>query len=354
MGRRAIFRADASTAIGMGHVVRSLSLAHGLSDRGWQASLATRRLPAGLSAMVQAARVDVIELDRSVPSSDEARLLTVGRDALDLLVVDHYGIDQAWFASCGPVGATLAIDDLADRPLPVDLVLNPNLGIAQDAYARLVPPGTSVLIGPEFAPVRRVFAERRARGRARSGGVERVLVAFGGADQDDVTARAVAGLAGLPVACDVVVGAAYPHLDRLRELLVARPGVTLHVNIDDMEVVMDQADLVVGAPGSSSWERCTLALPTVLVVLAENQRPIERGLVDAGAAVSAGWHADVTPLSIATITSALLGDPARVAAMSRSAAAITDGHGTARVIEQVERAVQRSRASGGSRSEAGS
>lgn len=354
MQRQAVFRADASAAIGMGHVVRSLTLAHGLTDRGWKASLATRRLPHGLHGMAQAARVELIELDPSTPASEEARVVTSGRGGPDLLVVDHYEIDVAWFASCGEVDVILAIDDLADRSLPVDVVLNPNLGIPLNAYASLVPAHATVLIGPTYAPVRRVFVERRARRRPRTGGIHQVLVALGGADVDDVTSRALTGLAGLPVACDVVVGAAYPHLDRLRYLIKGSPGATLHVNIDEMDFVMDRADLAIGAPGSTSWERCTLGMPSVLIVLAENQRPIERGLVDAGAAVSAGWHADVTADEIAAITSALIEDPDRVVAMGRSAADVTDGQGTDRVIEQVDRWMERRPGPGTSVREAGS
>ena len=89
-----------------------------------------------------------------------------------LVVGDHYGLGADWFAGMRgrvPGAALMAIDDLADRPLPVDLVLNQNLGASAEAYASLVPPGARILAGPAYALLRPEFALARARGRTRDG-----------------------------------------------------------------------------------------------------------------------------------------------------------------------------------------
>ena len=117
-----------------------------------------------------------------------------------LVVGDHYGLGADWFAGMRrevPGAALMAIDDLADRPLPVDLVLNQNLGASADAYASLVPPGARILAGPAYALLRPEFALARARGRTRDGTVERILVFISGADAPDVTSRAVTALEGI-------------------------------------------------------------------------------------------------------------------------------------------------------------
>ena len=100
----------------------------------------------------------------------------------------------------------MAIDDLADRSLPVDLLLNQNLGASADAYATLVPQAGRILTGPAYALVRPEFAAARARGRTRDGSVERVLVFISGADAPDMTSRAVTALDGIGCPVDVVVG----------------------------------------------------------------------------------------------------------------------------------------------------
>jgi UDP-2,4-diacetamido-2,4,6-trideoxy-beta-L-altropyranose hydrolase len=335
---RALLRADASTAIGTGHVVRCLTLAQELIRVGWSASLASRDLPDGLRQVAAAAGVTILDIPSSASIDDEIGQIASEPGQFGLLVADHYGIGARWFDRlAGRFAMSMAIDDLADRDQPVNVVLNQNLGVSPEIYDDLVPAGATVLCGPRFALVRAAFRSRRARMPNRSGVIERVLVFLSGADADDVTSRAVRALAGLDLRVDVVVGAAYRELGALRAEASSTPGVTVHVNIDRMEVLMAAADLAIGAPGSASWERCTLGLPSVIITLADNQRAIERALVDAGAADSVGWHADVTPEMIRAAVERLRADPDRVRAMSGAAANVTDGRGTIRVVAEIQR-----------------
>lgn len=343
-----VIRADASSAIGTGHVVRCRTLADALIARGWTASFATRGLPDGLATSLDRAGIGRVALEAAGDDAavTAAELERAGRDRPTLLVVDHYDIDAAWIdAVRSSATAVLAVDDLVDRPQPVDIVLNQNLGIDADGYAALVPPDCRVLVGPMFALVRGAFADageaRNARGALPPDGrVERVLVFLSGADPDDVTSRAVAALEGTGLAADIVVGAAYPNLADLRPRVDANPSLRLHIDTDEMADLTASADLAVGAPSSASWERCTLGVPTVLVILADNQLAVERGLVAAGAAISAGWHTGVTVDTIRALLVDLIAEPERVAAMGHRAAEVTDGRGTDRVIAEIEALVR--------------
>jgi UDP-2,4-diacetamido-2,4,6-trideoxy-beta-L-altropyranose hydrolase len=134
----------------------------------------------------------------------------------------------------------------------------------------------------------------------------------------------------------VVVGGAYPGLDRLRTWTLSQPGVTVHVDTHDMASLMAAADLSIGAPSSASWERCTLGLPCILVVLAENQVEVGGMLEASGAGLLLGWHHEVTTEDMIAAVAALARDPSRLRAMGRAAAGITDGLGTTRVAEAIE------------------
>ena len=305
--------------------------------------MATRDLPDGLAAGVAGAGIAILHLAEE--SRDEPAEIGAAIDADAALVVgDHYGLGADWFAEMRrsvPGAALMAIDDLADRPIPVDLVLNQNLGAKAAAYSTLVPPRARILAGPAYALLRPEFALARARGRTRDGTVGRILVFISGADAPDVTSRAVDGSRGHRLPVDVVVGAAYPHLAGLREIVAGQPLTRLHINTEGMADLMEEADLAIGAASSASWERCTLGLPALLVTLADNQVAGERLLVEAGAAVSIGWHDAVSAADIQRAVWALRADPARVAAMSVAAAGVTDGRGTERVVAEIESMVAR-------------
>lgn len=336
----AIFRADASARIGTGHVIRSRTLAQALAERGWSTVLAARELPDPLAETWPGGDGALVRLPVEGPLElDPARIAERHGPGPSLVVGDRYGLDARWVAAtrrAAPGAIVLAIDDLADRPIPADLLLNQNLGTTDRTYARLVPPETTVLAGPMFALVRPEFAALRARGRVRDGRVERLLVFMSGADRTNVTARAVDALTGLGRPFDVVVGSSYDDLDGLRSSVAAAQHAELHVNTDDIAQLMERADLAIGAPSSASWERCAVGLPTVLVELADNQVSVGQGLDRGGAGLRLGWHDAVTASDIRAAVEELIADPQRVAAMSRAAAAVTDGRGTDRVVAKVE------------------
>lgn len=338
--RLAVFRADASPAIGTGHVIRSRTLAQALAARGWATMLATHAVPDALVDTWPGGAASIVRLPADAAFDAEPALITssVGHGAA-LVVGDHYGLAGAWFEDIRrdqPGAVLLAIDDLAIGTWPVDVVLNQNLGVEPDSYAGLVSAGARILLGPRFSLVRPEFAALRERGRARDGQVDRLLVFMSGADRADVTRRAATALASQDRPFDVVVGGAYEHLPALRDLLAGTPRSTLHVNTDSMAELMDRADLAVGAPSSASWERCALGLPTVLITLADNQVEVGRELDRIGAGLALGRHASVTAPDIADAVQSLSADPERVAAMSRAAAQVTDGRGTQRVLHEIE------------------
>lgn len=343
--RHVLLRADASSEIGTGHVVRCQTLAAELIRRGWTATLASRDLPAGLAHSVHGSGITLAEIPPGVAYDDEFRAIAaMAERPVDLVVVDHYRLGVDWHVAARSVARSLlAIDDLADRSLTADIVLNQNLGASASRYSGLVPATTRVLSGPSFALVRPEFAAARGRVRERAGRIERILVFMSGTDPDDITGRAAHAAAslGVDVDVDLVVGAGYPFAGELGAWANERPGTVLHVDTPDMAALMARADVAIGAPGSASWERCTLGLPTVLVTLADNQAENARLLGEAGAAVDLGPAASVTAGDLEDVLTQLANDPERLVAMSQAADRITDGRGTIRVADELERLVER-------------
>lgn len=354
------FRADASIEIGSGHVMRCLTLADTLAAAGARCTFVCRDLP-GHRADLIAARGHAVDL---LPGPAEARpdtipgapahasWLPVGQteDAfefvallsdtpVDVVVVDHYALDARWERAVRPAARRLvALDDLSDRAHACDLLLDQNLGRDASDYDGLVPPATGRLIGPRFALVRPNFTTARNASltRRRRPKLQRILLSLGGVDRDNVTGLVLDTITGMdppPVqSVDVVLGATAPWLDDVCSRCAALPFASeLHIDTPRMAELMAAADLAIGAGGGTSWERCCLGLPTLIIILAENQAPAARALHAAGASLTLD-HAEP-----AALCSALrrLGRPDVLAAMSRRAAAVCDGRGTHRVVRAV-------------------
>jgi UDP-2,4-diacetamido-2,4,6-trideoxy-beta-L-altropyranose hydrolase len=334
-----LFRADASEAIGTGHVVRCLALAEELARRNIEPWFATRRAAGDLSDMIAGQRCTVVRLDGSGPdeAAEIARHLPPrqGRRPFAALVMDHYHLGETWLKAARPLATTrVVIDDLADRPLPCDLLVNANLGVDATEYADLVTPATRLLLGTRFVLLRRPFVDARAAGRRPPGRVENVLVSMGGGDPVGATAKSVAAVrSAVPDAgIDVVLGALYPGEPAFG------PGVRVHRAIDAgaMSRLMAGADIVVGAGGTTAWERCALGRPSVIVRVAENQNANATGLAAAGAAIDAGPAAQLDVAVLAGQIRQLAADVARRGEMSDRAWNLVDGRGVERVANQID------------------
>lgn len=358
---KAMFRVDASVTMGTGHLMRSLALADVLRKRGWKCLFATAMLPRHLAERVVGAGHDLFPLHGSldavaVASSADARLdLSADASALsklidsldvDLLVVDHYGLDREWeLAVSGPDRALLVIDDLANRHHRCSLLLDQTLGRSARDYRRLVPPECLMLLGPSFAMVRSEFANLRATSLARrnSPSPRKLLISLGGTDPANVSGKVLRALAPLAserqLETTVVLGAASPWLDGIRDLLerLALP-VEICVEPSDLAQRMADCDLAIGAPGASSWERCSLGLPAILVKVASNQSQMAEQLRMRGAAIVLDSPSEIDS-SLASEVLRLLQHPEELSRMSAAAAAICDGSGTEAVADEVEKAV---------------
>jgi len=351
-----VFRTDAALHIGTGHLMRCLTLADQLRRDGARCRFVCRAHPGHLLGLIAerghtaiALPCDPAATDAGTPPpahaawlgapwQEDARATAAAlADArADWLVVDHYALDACWETALRPhCRALMVIDDLADRPHDCDLLLDQNLGRSAADYAGRVPGTCRVLAGPQYALLRPEFAVWRERLPARRQPARpgHLLVNMGGVDQDNVTGEALAALRDCPLPDDcritVVMGHQAPAVDAVRAQAAQLPWSTeVRVNVPDMARLMTECDLAIGAAGSTSWERCCLGLPALVVVLADNQQPIADALQAAGAAQA------ITRATLAAelqdfLQRADLG--AVLDRMREKAAAITDGRGAARV-----------------------
>lgn len=354
-----LFRVDASVSIGSGHVMRCLTLAMALRLRGAQCHFACREHEGNLIGLLRqrqfavtvlpAAGTAVCDADGPAHASwlgcgweEDARQVCALVDALapDWLVVDSYALDFRWEKAVRNGTRLLVIDDLADRAHACDLLVDQNLGRRVDDYYTLVPPSCQVLAGPAYALLRSEFAELRHASLARRGAsLGRILINMGGVDQPNATGAVLRVLrsCALPRECHltVVMGMQAPWIAQVRAEAALMPWPTeVLVNVSAMAELMTASDLAIGAAGSTSWERCCLGLPALMVVLAANQQAGAAALEAHGAAVVLG-EVDKIDLRLPSALQECV-QPARLARMSAAAGALVDGGGVERVLRVLE------------------
>ncbi|WP_425058488.1 UDP-N-acetylglucosamine--N-acetylmuramyl-(pentapeptide) pyrophosphoryl-undecaprenol N-acetylglucosamine transferase [Sporomusa carbonis] len=346
-----VFRTDSSREIGTGHVMRCLTLANALKEKGCRTLFICRDFAGNIGGLVRDKGHEVVYLpqrqdgpepDDSVPhaawlgtswqqdAKDTAAVLKAKFDRpVDWLIVDHYALDARWEKSLRPyTKKIMVIDDLADRTHDCDLLLDQNLyENMEKRYDGLVPPGAVKLLGPKYALLRPEFYRARQSLRQRDGTVRRILVFFGGSDPTNETLKALKAIKMLDrpdIAVDVVVGSSNPHKEEIAAFCQDMPQVTLHCQVDNMAVLMANADLAFGAGGTTTWERCCTGLPAVLLILAENQGNIARKLESIGAAIVLGKACAVRVEDLQATVQKLLNDAELVRSISVKAFSLLD------------------------------
>lgn len=286
-----VFRVDSSSQIGSGHLMRCLTLANQLKDR-YEIVFISRDLEGNLNELVHKNGVELICLSRATSGGDlkgyeQGLTVTQEVDAeetksivknykVKVLIVDSYAIDEKWESFIRPyVEKIMVIDDLANRKHDCDILLDQNYYENMETrYDGLVPSHCKLLLGPQYALLREEFYEAGKNIRQRNGSINNILVFFGGSDLTNETMKALRAIEKLPfqnIIINVIVGGSNPHKQIIKDFCSQHINMKYHCQIDYIAKLMNEADLAIGAGGATTWERCFLGLPTIVVAIAENQ-----------------------------------------------------------------------------------
>lgn len=342
-----LIRADASIAIGTGHVMRCLALAQAWQDAGGYVVFAMADATPGIEERLRRECVQVVKLDAAPGTADDsgqtARL--AARKSVQQVVVDGYGFGADYQRALKAAGfKVLFLDDYGHAShYPSDVVLNQNPYADEGMYAAR-DAGTRLLLGPSFCLLRREFTPWRMWKREIAPIGRKILVTIGGSDPGNITGMVIKGLQHLSdieaivIQAIVVVGAGNPHFaDLERDTSQLGNWLNLKRNVTEMPELMAWADVAVAAAGSTCWELCLLQLPMMLIDIAENQKAIAKSVVSRGAAIHLGHANDVTEDAVAREIKRLLESGSERASLSERCSSMVDGRGTERVLKELTR-----------------
>lgn len=320
-----VFRADASSLIGSGHVMRCLTLAQRLhKEENAKVVFIMRRLSGNLIDLVRKQGFDVLVLppaDQNYELGGYGLWLTVPMevdaqqtievlqhylqehccDVADRLIVDSYALDEQWEQMLRPYSREImVIDDLANRRHDCDILLDQNFYLNKDVrYVGLVPEHCKMLLGPDHALLREEFYEAKKHLRKRDGNIKNILVFYGGSDLTNETEKAIKALVqlhdeGYSFTADIITGVSNSRREKIKNLCSKYQFLRYYCQISNMAEFMNKADLMLGAGGATTWERLYMELPALVTAVAENQVQGCRDCCKAGLINYLGEAANVT------------------------------------------------------------
>ncbi|MBT5471747.1 MAG: UDP-2,4-diacetamido-2,4,6-trideoxy-beta-L-altropyranose hydrolase [Nitrospina sp.] len=355
-------RTDAATHIGIGHVMRCITLANAFREKGAKVSFICRPFTGHLGDRIVAeghclhwmppatqAIKPEMDLEQTPPHVNwlgerwqtditQTQIALKGKQ-FDWLIVDHYSLDYHWENAMRKFASRImVIDDLADRLHDCDLLLDQTLDRNEEKYRDLAPKDCVFFTGSKYALLRPEFSKLReySLNRRVNFKMEHLLIGMGGIDQFNSTGLILGALqtSSLPPNCriTVVMGENAPWLNSVREQVKKLTWPTeIKINVENMAQLMADCDLAIGAAGSTSWERCCLGVPALMFVLAENQRAIGLALKQKQAVILLNEFKDIKKA-----VETLCQHPEQLRSMSQASKNITDGSGLEIILQNLE------------------
>jgi UDP-2,4-diacetamido-2,4,6-trideoxy-beta-L-altropyranose hydrolase len=333
-------RADASTQMGTGHIMRCLALAQIWQAKGGQAFFVMATESPKLEERLHMEGFKVVHHHALLGSWEDGQqtISLAHKFQAKQIVLDGYHFGSSFQQQLKNAGfCVLCMDDNghADHYY-ADWVLNQNIHAQEGMYSNREP-YTKLLLGTQYILLRKEFCPWLGWQRQIVHKASKVLVTLGGSDPNNTTLTVLRALKHVTVSdleAVVVVGSSNPHNGVLQEALhsVYPKVVDLRSNVDNMAELMVWADLAITAGGSTCWELSFMGLPSLVITVAENQVALVNQLENIGAVISLGKDTTLSDKSLASMLEQCLSNQKLRSDLSKRSSALVDGYGCERLI----------------------
>jgi UDP-2,4-diacetamido-2,4,6-trideoxy-beta-L-altropyranose hydrolase len=309
------FRVDAGIAIGAGHLSRCLTIANALKLDGVSECFFILKSHEGsftASIYKNGFSLEVLPLEFQPNYYADDYEQWVGGCALndakltldylkkqgftsdDWLIIDHYGLDHKFETIIVDKGINVGvIDDLANRQHNCKFLVDQTCGRRAQEYKNLVNFDTDLMTGQFFCMLRPeflMFRERALAKRTKFKGITNIFINFGSTDPTNVTSTIIDTLNDINFQSEIelviAVGGNSPNLSQIKNSVKCFSGLAaLIIDAQNMSELMYNADVAIGAAGATTWERCALGLPSIIIKTAENQSTVIERILDFDVAV---------------------------------------------------------------------
>ena len=345
---KVVFRTDGGPDIGMGHIMRCISLANEIKNSGHEVFFICK-MPEGANKARESGFHTVV-MDSDLGNSERSALgseaveesnyvVSIIENAnIDVFIVDSYQFDSSYFLAIKPHVKKLAyIDDLNRFEYPVDIVVNGNI-TADFIDTQAVSLDILLLMGVKYNLVRSEFRDIIKKRTKRK--VSDIMITTGASDPYDSAYGIVAALCKYTkfreINLHIVVGGAFQNVDKLDKLQAANNNIILHKNISSMSEIMILSDIAITAGGSTMYELCACGTPSLVIILSDVQIEITNKMCELGYMELLGRYDSISDELLIHSVSNLCDDYERRCSVSEAMQKLVDGLGTLRVVKAIE------------------
>lgn len=267
---KAVIYANGSSTIGLGHIMRTLTIAKELKKKGILVEYITDRSDKNAVKLVKDGGFNIIHVANILDY-----LLSFKSLIYDLAIIDDYNIEEHDINKFYNIaGKIVYIDDLVKfKEYNMDLLINTSIEALNIEYKGK----TKKLLGPKYALLRDEF--KQIKYKLPKPNVERIMITLGGGDENNFTKYILDMLLNNynDIEYEVVLGNSYKYKDFMIQNYKDK-NINFHINTNNMAEIMLNCDLAISAGGNTLYELCACGTPTIAAIIADNQIKFVQGV----------------------------------------------------------------------------
>lgn len=274
-------RTDGNTQIGAGHIMRCISIAQALKNRGKVTIFITADEESARLISSKGFGTLTLKTNYNDMEGELKTLLPVlAENDIQSLLIDSYSVTDNYMRKVGERVRTIYMDDLGEHLYPADMVINYNIYAKEIAYEenyqKKVMKVPKLLLGCDYAPLRAEFQSLEGKVRRF---VRDVLITSGGSDPCNAAGKILEailqqGAKYRGIQFHVVSGTYNTNIETLRSMEKENSNFHVYQNVKNMAELMKKCDVAIAACGSTMYELSAMGVPTVCYFFADNQKKV--------------------------------------------------------------------------------
>lgn len=347
---RVIFVVHGSKKIGMGHIMRSLSLAEAFRERGHYVSFFSK-----YSLGIKKIKEYGFEIENTIFCLEEGKtenfcygetkeavqdaeyIYDHTRELYDIIIVDSYNVSKEFFLILKKVTRKLVyIDDLNAFEYPVDILINGSAAAFGINYEQIQK--AQLLLGLSYNLIRKEF--RGLPEKSVKNEVEDVLITTGNSDPFHMTEKIIDILRTKKfwknITIHVIMGSGFESV-ALKEFASKDEKICLHEEPFNMQKIMLKCDLAITAGGSTIYELASCGVPAIVFAYADNQIPQIMALEKEGLLQYIGTYQNLDQCKMIQCIQSFYKNYNKRKELAEKLQLLVDAKGTLRIVKEIEK-----------------
>lgn len=320
-------RADGGISIGMGHIMRTLTLANKFRKFGYCVVYLCENkaeFESGIN-QIKDNGFEVILLP-----NDKVDSIINENLQKDCLMIDSYNVNEEYFDKAKQYFKVVGyFDDMNLYYFNVDFIINQNLGSELLKYN--ANENTTMFLGNKYTMIRDEFFKAKRKNINKK--VENILITLGGSDANNLTKDIIEYVRALPYKFHIVVGSSFVFEKDLEQFECE--NILLHKNAN-MKELMGMSDICISACGSTLYELSYMGIPTVGIIIAKNQELVAYNMEKENVIINAGWYNKLNKEELTCLIEKLANDYELRKNMSLKCINLIDGKGAERIVKELK------------------